>query len=115
MVQSLVFRRDGQLFGLPLRALRQATAYGAGPGGSEVVDLGAGRPPDKGPGYLLLLDEPGRDIAIVADDVIGRRELWLQPVAPAFAATTYVSGAAMIEDGALAVMIDPKRLLPLAP
>ncbi|NIL99502.1 MAG: hypothetical protein GTN89_00745 [Acidobacteria bacterium] len=111
LVQSLVFSRDGQLFGLPLRSLRQATAYGACPDGIEIVDLGCGQPPEKDAGYLLVLDEPGRDVGLVADDVIGRRELWLQPVSSAFAATTYVNGAAMIENGALAVMIDPRRLL----
>jgi two-component system chemotaxis sensor kinase CheA len=110
LVQSLVFSRDGQLFGLPLRSLRRTTSADAAPDGIEIVDLGAGNA-KPGEGYLLVLDEPQRHVALAADEVIGRRELWLQPMAPAFSATTYVNGAAMIENGALAVMIDPKKLL----
>lgn len=111
LVQSLVFRRDGQLFGLPLRSLRRAAPAETPPDGMEIVDLGAGNSAQFGEGYLLVLDEPERHVALVADEVIGRRELWLQPMAPVFSATTYVNGAAMIENGALAVMIDPKKLL----
>jgi chemotaxis protein histidine kinase CheA len=110
LVQSLVFSRDGQLFGLPLRSLRRTTSADAAPDGIEIVDLGAGNA-KPGEGYLLVLDEPQRHVALAADEVIGRRELWLQPMAPAFSAATYVNGAAMIENGALAVMIDPKKLL----
>lgn len=111
LVQSLVFSREGQLFGLPLRSLRQAAPAATAPAGIEVVDLGAGPSASPDGGYLLVLNEPDRHIALLADEVIGRRELWLQPMAPAFAATTYINGAAMIETGALAVMIDPKKLL----
>ncbi len=77
----------------------------------EIIDLVAGDSDRPAEGYLLVLDEPDRHVALAADEVIGRRELWLQPMAPAFSAATYVNGAAMIEDGALAVMIDPKKLL----
>jgi len=111
LVQSLVFSRDGQLFGLPLRSLRRASPAETAPDGIEIVDLGAGDSKPSENGYLLVLDEPERDVALIADEVIGRRELWLQPMAPVFSATTYVNGAAMIETGALALMIDPKRLL----
>jgi chemotaxis protein histidine kinase CheA len=111
LVQSLVFSRDGQLFGVPLRSLRRATSAGTPPDSLEIIDLGCGNSDRSGDGYLLVLDEPERHVALVADEVIGRRELWLQPMAPAFAAATYVNGAAMIENGALAVMIDPKKLL----
>jgi two-component system chemotaxis sensor kinase CheA len=111
LVQSLVFRRDGQLFGLPLTSLRRATPRETAPAGIEIVDLGTRDCVESDKGYLLVLDEPERHVALVADEVLGRRELWLQPMAPAFATTTYVNGAAMIENGALAVMIDPKKLL----
>jgi len=111
LVQSLVFSRGGQLFGLPLRSLRRAAPADRPPTGIEIIDLGEERSERPDEGYLLVLDEPERNVALAADEVIGRRELWLQPMAPAFSATTYVNGAAMIENGALAVMIDPKKLL----
>lgn len=111
LVQSLVFRRAGQLFGVPLSSLRRAASADTPPDGLEIIDLGAGDSERSAEGYLLVLDEPDRHVALAADEVIGRRELWLQPMAPAFSAATYVNGAAMIEDGALAVMIDPKKLL----
>lgn len=111
LVQSLVFSRGGQLFGLPLHSLRRATPAETAPDGIEIIDLGAGDSKRPSEGYLLVLDEPERNVALAADEVIGRRELWLQPMAPAFSATTYVNGAAMIENGALTVMIDPKKLL----
>ncbi len=111
LVQSLVFSRGGQLFGLPLRSLRRAAPAARAPAGIEIIDLGQERSEQPDDGYLLVLDEPQRHVALAADEVLGRRELWLQPMAPAFSATTYVNGAAMIENGALAVMIDPKKLL----
>ena len=111
LVQTLVFSRDGQLFGVPLRSLRRAAPAATPPDGLEIIDLSAGNSEPSVEGYLLVLDEPERHVALIADEVIGRRELWLQPMAPGFSATTYVNGAAMIENGALAVMIDPKKLL----
>jgi chemotaxis protein histidine kinase CheA len=111
LVQALVFSRGGQLFGLPLRSLRRAAPADRAPAGIEIIDLGEQSSERPGEGYLLVLDEPRRHVALAADEVIGRRELWLQPMAPAFSATTYINGAAMIENGSLAVMLDPKKLL----
>jgi len=110
-VQSIVFRRAGQLFGIPLLSVRRATSADAHPSDLDIVDLGDGPPGPAPAGYLLILDEPERPVALIADEVIGRRELWIQPLAQSLSAATYANGAALIENGAMAVMIDPKKLV----
>ena len=110
VVQTLVFSRKGQMFGIPLAAVRRATSNATVPEDLKVVDLAEDPGPAPRDGFLLVLDDPAQQLALLADEIVGRRDLWLQPLARSFSAATYVNGAAILDHGALALILDPRRL-----
>jgi two-component system chemotaxis sensor kinase CheA len=110
IVGALVFSRAGQTFAIPMKAIRRAVCAGVPPLGAQVLDLVSDAPAPSEDGFYLELDRTEDPIALVADEVLGRRELWLQPLARPFAEKTYVNGAAITDNGSLALMIDPAKL-----
>jgi len=84
---ALLFRTAEGLSALPLESVAR-------------VEVEGGRP------FLSL---PGGRVPV--DEVVGRREIVVQPL-PAAARTAGYSGAALLEDGEIALVLDPGALTP---
>ena len=64
-------------------------------------------------GQLVLL-RAGNDIrALTVDQLIGRREIVIKPLSPIFRGVKGFSGAAVLGDGRVALILDPRTLFHL--
>ena len=53
---------------------------------------------------------PRGPVGLVVDEVIGQRELTVKPLPPPLDTLSNYSGAALLEDGSIALVVDPYRL-----
>jgi chemotaxis protein histidine kinase CheA len=60
---------------------------------------------------VCLARGDGTEARVVVDEVLGRREIVVQPLPPQARAEGY-SGAALLEDGEIALVLDPGALVP---
>lgn len=130
LVQSYVVRASGISFAVPLAALTrmapmddQGTAWRDGRRywnlGSDEVPVWAlrdvlsltGPTPTVGHG-LALIAESGRGttVGIEVDEVVGRRELVVRPLPPPLTGLRGYSGAAVLDDGSIVLVLDPANL-----
>ncbi|MBZ5640170.1 MAG: chemotaxis protein CheW [Acidobacteriia bacterium] len=67
--------------------------------------------PDRS-GSALLCPAGERSVALVVDEVLGRREVVVKPLRPPLGLLKEYSGAALLEDGSVVLVLDPAALLP---
>ena len=63
----------------------------------------------------LLLDAGERSVVVVVDEVLGRRELVVRPLGPPLNALLAYSGAALLEDGSIVLVLDPEAIVARRP
>jgi two-component system chemotaxis sensor kinase CheA len=90
------------------------------PTGAEVVRLsewlGVDREPDGGGGETaLVLDIDGRSVGLLVEEVLGQREIVVRPLGPPLTALEPYSGAALLEDGSIVLVLDPDSVVMPAP
>lgn len=104
--------RSSTVDGRPVTVLRDGTTVtrhhlsalcGAGPAGS-----GEGIAEQ-----LVLLRAGNKTRALAVDELIGRREIVIKPLSPIFRGVKGFSGAAVLGDGRVALILDPRTLFQL--
>lgn len=129
LLNVLLCERGGQSFGLPVSSVREivtAEETGSLQGrpvlerrgeGIPVSDLaallGAPAPPLPQAPPAIVLASATRAVAIACDRVLGDKELVVKSLGPLLAGVPGYLGAAMLEDGGVALVLDPNRLLEL--
>jgi two-component system chemotaxis sensor kinase CheA len=128
LVQTYLVRASGVTFAVPLSALTrmapmddQATTWRDGRRfwnvGSDEIPvwelgelLGLGGPPPDSGMALIATTSDGRTVGIEVDDVVGRREVVVRPLPPPLTALRGYSGAAILDDGSIVLVLDPANL-----
>ncbi|MCY0897959.1 MAG: chemotaxis protein CheW [Firmicutes bacterium] len=64
------------------------------------------------PGALIRVKEGRLHAAVTVDDVIGQQEVVVKTIPRLTAQVPWLSGVALLGDGRLALIIDPRRLIP---
>ncbi len=131
LVQALMVRCAGDLYALPVAMIERAIDLSAQATrqhdgrlvlryGDEDVELhpvaerlGLSRDSAApGASWALLVDAGGRRRALVVDEVLGRRNLVVRPLGAPLQTLREFSGAALLEDGSVTLVLDPLQLAP---
>ena len=59
----------------------------------------------------LLYPAGGRTVALVVDEILGRKEILVKPLRPPLDGLRAYEGAALLQDGSLALVLDPVSLV----
>ena len=127
LLNVLLCERDGQPYGLPVSSVRElvtiseiASLEGQAriehrgesvPLGDIAAQLGANPGPlPPGPPAIVVASAT-RAIAVACDRVLGDRELVVKSLGPLLAGVEGYLGAGILEDGRVALIVDPNRLL----
>jgi two-component system chemotaxis sensor kinase CheA len=131
IIQALLVRSSGQIYAVPLGAVTEVLAYDDLPvetvDGHPVLTLRDGRvvPLDAldevvGVGQdeempvrsrnVVLLEWGEAARAIGVDELVGRQEIVIKPLAGMFAGVAGLSGATVLGDGSVALILDPRAL-----
>jgi len=120
LVQTLLVRSFGEYYALPMEAVERAIdSRRSLAEGSELVRLPpeAGAAADSGgarsDSWVVVLGIGSRRLGLVVDEVLGRRELVVKPLKPPLSRLRPYSGASVLENGAIALVVDPLQLLPV--
>ncbi len=127
LLNVLLCERGGQPFGMPVPSVREvvtvgeATTLGGRPSlehrgeaiplGDLAAMLGASAPPLAQPPPAVVLASATRAVAVACDRVLGDRELVVKSLGPMLAGLDGYLGAGILEDGRVALILDPNRLL----
>jgi two-component system chemotaxis sensor kinase CheA len=127
LLNVLLCERGGQLFGIPVPSVREIVTLGAAatlagrpllehrgeaiPLGDLGAMLGATAPSLGQSPPAVVLASATRAIAVACDRVIGDRELVVKSLGPMLAGLDGYLGAGILEDGRVALILDPNRLL----
>jgi two-component system chemotaxis sensor kinase CheA len=127
LLNVLLCERDGQTFGVPVSSVREIVS--AGETGSlegrrilerhgeaiplsdlaSVIGATAAALPQVPP--AIVLASATRSVGIACDRVLGDRELVVKGLGPLLGEVAGYLGAALLEDGSIALVLDPNRLL----
>src|SRR5690606_35105820 len=75
------------------------------------LDIMADTPPDDDEMKLLVLRNADRIVAFEVDDLHSERELVLKPLGHEIAGAPFISGAALLGDGSIIIMLDANDLI----
>jgi two-component system chemotaxis sensor kinase CheA len=126
VIRTLLVRSRGHLFALPASAVERMLS----PGETEVPadESSTGETPavvrlderlqirDSAKACprsdsVLLCAAGGRRMALVVDEVLGRKDVVVKPLRPPIGLLREYSGAALLEDGSAVLVLDPAALL----
>ncbi len=127
-VPALMLRSGERLFAVPIASVERGVRL-EGPRGRPVapgadddggalplVDLAErlGLPPSdrEDPGWALVLPTEAGSTGLIVDELLGRRELIVRPLEAPLKGLREYSGAALLEDGRIALVLDPAELIP---
>ena len=65
-------------------------------------------------GHLAIVRTAGRRVALAVDEVIGDRQIVIKSPGPVYRRARVFSGATVLDDGRVALILDPRRLLETA-
>ena len=66
-------------------------------------------------GYAVVIEDNGRSRALIADQVLGLREIVVKQLDPVLGAPAGLAGSTILGDGRAVLILDPAGLLALAP
>jgi two-component system chemotaxis sensor kinase CheA len=127
LVQTLLVRSGGELFAVPAASVERMLTLGddgtppdARPHGvpAEVVrlderlDLGPDATRRGRAGSALLCPAGERAMVLLVDEVLGRKEVVVKPLKAPLGLLREYSGATLLEDGSVVLVLDPAALLP---
>jgi len=131
IIQALLVRSSDQIYAIPLGAVTEVLAYDDLPGetvdGHPVLTLRDGRVvPLDTLDFVVGVDQSAasplrnRNVvllewgdaarAVGVDALVGRQEIVIKPLAGMFAGVTGLSGATVLGDGSVALILDPRVL-----
>jgi two-component system chemotaxis sensor kinase CheA len=131
IIQALLVRSSGQIYAVPLGAVTEVLAYDDLPletvDGHPVLTLRDGRVvpldaldevvgvprQDEAPlrsRNVVLLEWGEAARAIGVDELVGRQEIVIKPLAGMFAGVAGLSGATVLGDGSVALILDPRAI-----
>jgi two-component system chemotaxis sensor kinase CheA len=130
VVQALLIRSSGELYAVPVAYLDRADRIAEasihrkdGKASLETVEgsidvfyleerLGIDAAPASHPERsALIYPARGRTVALVVDEVLGRKEILVKPLRPPLDVLRAYEGAALLQDGSLALVLDPVSLV----
>ncbi|HMJ74271.1 MAG TPA: response regulator [Solirubrobacterales bacterium] len=127
VLKVLLCERGGQPFGLPVASVREVVTVkeAASLGGQPCLEhrgetvpigdlagmIGAVAPPLPQPPPAVILATATRAVAVACDRVLDDRELVVKGLGPLLANVAGYLGAGILEDGRVALILDPNRLL----
>jgi two-component system chemotaxis sensor kinase CheA len=127
VLKVLLCERGGQPFGLPVSSVREVVTVkeAASLGGQPCLEhrgetvpigdlagmVGALAPPLPRPPPAVILASATRAVAVACDRVLDDRELVVKGLGPLLANVAGYLGAGILEDGRVALILDPNRLL----
>lgn len=113
VVAAVVVRHAGMLYALPLdRVERVVGADAVRDGDLELLRIDHGSESDPAVRPAVLLRARPRPAAVVVDEILGCRSLVVRPLPPPLEWLERFSGAAMLDDGAVVLVLDPSGLVP---
>jgi len=131
VLNVLLCERDGRPFGLPVPSVREIVTVRetASLGGRPCIEhrgeaislgdlaalIGSSGPPLPQAPPAIVLASATRTVAIACDRVLGDRELVVKSLGPMLAGVEGYLGAGILEDGRVALILDPNRLLEAPP
>ena len=59
---------------------------------------------------LIVINRQGKKYAIVADEIIGKHQAVIKPLSKTFQTVNFLSGASILGDGSIALLIDTEKL-----
>jgi two-component system chemotaxis sensor kinase CheA len=131
IIQALLVRSSGQIYAIPLGAVTEVLAYDELP--VETLDLhpvltlrdgrvvaldtlddivgvdGSVASPVRSRD-IVLLEWGDSARAVGVDGLVGRQEIVIKPLSGMFAGVTGLSGATVLGDGSVALILDPRAL-----
>ena len=119
LIQVLLVRCGDELLAIPGAAVRRTIPIRAAvarpaPCGSLAGALGLpGAATTCAAGSTLVLAAGGREVRLDVDEVVAHREILLSPLRPPLSELRLYSGAALLEDGGIALVVDAAALLEL--
>ena len=136
IIEALLVRSGGQVFALPGTAVEETLIVPAGRISHltrrQAIDLRGevlgvsslrsllrtanGSPDTGGEDGLpvVVVSSGGRRMGIIVDDFVRRQEIVIKPLAPYLASLPGISGASIMGDGGVVLILDPAELLQLA-
>lgn len=131
IIQALLVRSSGHIYAIPLGAVTEVLAYDDLPVGTvdlhpvltlrdgrvvpldtldAVVGLDEGERSALRSRNIVLLEWGESARAIGVDGLVGRQEIVIKPLSGIFAGVSGLSGATVLGDGSVALIIDPRAL-----
>ncbi|MBP7149841.1 MAG: Hpt domain-containing protein [Acidobacteria bacterium] len=114
LVDVFLVEAAGQRFAVPLAAAREVREPATLPAGAARVDLGEALGLGAGRGgsqsAALAVDNAREPYFLVADRVLGSREVVVRPLGPPLDQVPPWTGAALLAEGGIALVLDPSRL-----
>jgi two-component system chemotaxis sensor kinase CheA len=131
VIHALMVRSAGQVYAVPVSSLertarvdeesivrRDGKSTLPTPEGvlelfylDERLGLGQERPKATAPRSALVYPAGGRTVGLVVDEVLGRREILVKPLLPPLDVLRAYEGAALLQDGSVALVLDPVNLV----
>jgi two-component system chemotaxis sensor kinase CheA len=125
VVQTLLVRSAGELYAVPVEAVSASgrvdpdslvTAETGlcmidGPQRIPARALDGGAPRPGVPSWSLVVEGEGGPVALLVDDVVGRRELLVEPLDAALQRLGAFNGAAVLRDGTVVLVLDPSGIV----
>jgi two-component system, chemotaxis family, sensor kinase CheA len=115
LLDVLIVERAGQSFGIPLTAVEEV-ADAAGSESFRLSDLaglvgieGAPEPRPRAP--TVVVSASGARVAAVCDRLVEEQEVVVKSLGPLLAAVPGYLGGAILEDGSVALLLDPAALV----
>jgi len=127
IIQALLARTAGEVYALPITHVVETMVLTPSMSrcedGREVLEIRGeklpstrlrvrlGHAPREGePGHVVVLDLPGRRIALVVDEFIGQQEIVVKPFDAARGMPQIFSGATILPNGAPALILDARAV-----
>jgi len=126
LIQALLVRCCGELFAVPISIvnrvidLEELTVTGPDSAAGTIPELlelehalGLERRdgPTGRPASVLLLALRHRRVGIVVDEIVGSRQVVVKPFQQPLKSLDHYSGAALLEDGTVALVLDPLQIV----
>ena len=129
VVQTLLVRSAGELYAVPVESVSASARVDpaslvAAEKGQWVIDgpqpiparaLDGSPPRPSCPSWSLVFEGDGGPVALLVDDVVGRRELLVEPLDAALQRLGAFNGAAVLRDGTVVLVLDPAAIVGGAP
>ena len=126
LLRVLVVERGGRRFGLPLSSVEEAITISEtmSLGGREAVEVrgravpladlaevvGADLPELRGQPQAMVVASSGRRVGILCDRIVAEQEVVVKSLGPLLAGLAGYLGAAIMDDGGIAPILDPASL-----